>query len=276
MTDTTPETNDTPTSAPTPAPVKSGGRGALALAFVAGLAAPSLLAVGFVAGAAWSGGDVAIDTPKPAPSASATTEPSPAPTTDPSTPPAASEPSAGAAADFPLPVGVDTASAPYVTGDPSAPVSVAIVEDYTCPFCAMFHKDYMPLLLEAAGEGAIQVKQYVVSFFGPGAVDAANAAACAADQGMFAQYSDLLYAGQKPEHAGMSEKELNALAKKAGVGDLDTFASCVKDKTYAEYAQAVTDAAGAAGVPGTPTVFVDGVMMDPTAITPEWIAGLSK
>ena len=73
----------------------------------------------------------------------------------------------------------------------------------------------------------------------------------------------LLYANQTPENgAGLPDSELVTLGQQAGAGT--GFAGCVADGRYTNWTASVTDAASRAEVTGTPTVLVDGRMIDNT------------
>jgi protein-disulfide isomerase len=93
---------------------------------------------------------------------------------------------------------------------------------------------------------------------GPESVLAAEAAECAADQGQFFPYHDLLFQNQGPENAGFVTGE--RLTEFAGQLRLDTnqFTECLTSHKYQELVAQGTGEARALGVRGTPTVFVNG------------------
>lgn len=255
----------TPEEAPrpeTPQP-RQGNAKTLLLAFGAGLAIPSVFLLGFLSGAAWGGGNNDSSAAQPTP---------PAPTA-PVTPPAPTAPAAPdlkeptpvpGTEDVAAPKGTNGPGTPYVFGNPSAP-TVSIVEDFTCPFCALFEQQQGPGLTQAANDGKIQVKYYTVAFFGEGAKKIAEAAACAADQGAYQSYSVLLYEAQKPDHEGLSTEKLVELASdtRSAIGDVPAFEQCVKAGTYAGYVDSMTKAAEAATIPGTPSIFINGEFIAP-------------
>jgi protein-disulfide isomerase len=93
---------------------------------------------------------------------------------------------------------------------------------------------------------------------------AAAASGCAADAGVFVPFVRLLYYNQPPENgSGLPEDRLIALGRQAGAGQ--RFADCVNADTYAPWAAAVTEAASRSGVTATPTVRVNGRLIDNTA-----------
>ncbi|GAA2565228.1 DsbA family protein [Pseudonocardia hydrocarbonoxydans] len=83
------------------------------------------------------------------------------------------------------------------------------------------------------------------------------ASGCAAEEGVFPQYLELLFANQPPEGGdGLPEETLVALGEQAGAGP--GFATCVAEDRYAAWTAGLTDEASRAGVTATPTVLADG------------------
>jgi len=240
----------------------------MAIAFGMGLALPAMFLGGFFAGAAYNG-DSNSAGPAPTPTVAPTVAP---PTPDPTTPPLdVQEPQPVDDPSVPLPAGVTSAGGPITVGDPNAPVTISIVEDYTCPFCASFHALTKDTVAKAVDEGRVKVQNYVVGFFGEGAFVGGNAALCAADQGAYVPMTDLLYAAQPENHDPLSTKQVLKLAADpaSGITDQAVFEACFTADTYRAYIDSVTAAAGVAGIPGTPTVFINGEVMDPNTFNPE-------
>ena len=65
---------------------------------------------------------------------------------------------------------------------------------------------------------------------------------------------------------GLPDSELVALGQQAGAAA--DFAGCVADGRYADWTSSVTDAASRGGVTGTPTVLINGQLIDNTDVTP--------
>lgn len=158
-------------------------------------------------------------------------------------------------------------------GDPAAPVTVDVYEDYLCPACAQFERIYADEITTALNEGRAKVAYHHIAILDdrsspPGySTRAANAALCAADAGIFPAYHARLYADQPSEgSAGRTVQELTALGTELGAtGD---FAGCVARQ---ENSQAIADATNAAAADpavapggrfGTPTVLVQGRKID--------------
>jgi protein-disulfide isomerase len=137
-----------------------------------------------------------------------------------------------------------------------------IYEDFQCPICGQFEKlqgDYIESLITAK---KATVVYHTLSFLGPESVNAANAAACSADQGKFLQYHRALYANQPQENSGAwSTDVLGVLGQAAGIMS-KKFTSCVNDMAYQGWVNNVAAAGAKANVNSTPTVFINGKEID--------------
>jgi protein-disulfide isomerase len=92
---------------------------------------------------------------------------------------------------------------------------------------------------------------------GAESVRAAEASECAADQGQFARYHDLLFENQGAEDAGFpAEERLLGFAVELGL-EPELFASCLASNRHLDKVARSTEQAIAIGVRGTPTVFVN-------------------
>jgi protein-disulfide isomerase len=142
----------------------------------------------------------------------------------------------------------------HVLGDPAAPVTVLEYGDYECPYCAAA----APVLrrLVAEGEGVVRLvfRNYPLPDVHPYALTAALAAEGAAEQGAFWPMHELLFARQDR----LTDADLRAHAAELGLdGDrlVGEAAQRFGDKVEADFAAGVADR-----VPGTPTLFVNGVL----------------
>ena len=85
---------------------------------------------------------------------------------------------------------------------------------------------------------------------------------CAIDAGKVKEYHNTVFANQpEQEGTGFTDEQLLAFADEAGItGDaLDTFTSCVADRTYLGWAANSTEAFYSSNVQGTPFALLDGV-----------------
>ncbi len=96
------------------------------------------------------------------------------------------------------------------------------------------------------------------AFLGQESVWAAQAAECAADQGNFWPYHDLLFSRQAGENQGAFTKDkLLAMAQELEL-DMMLFEPCLKNDTTLDRVRGDTQQGQQAGVRGTPTFFVNG------------------
>lgn len=106
--------------------------------------------------------------------------------------------------------------------------------------------------------GKVRWGYFSMAFLGPESQWAAEASECAADQGRFWDYHDLLYTRQKGENQGTFSKEnLKGFAGELGL-DVEAFAACLDSGKYAPQVQADTAFARSLGISGTPAFLVNG------------------
>jgi protein-disulfide isomerase len=174
-----------------------------------------------------------------------------------------------AAASYP----VSTDGVVVVTGQPDAPVTIDIYEDYLCPFCERFESRSGDDLTAALNQGKAKVNYHALNILDqrsnpPGySTLAANAALCAVPAGIWPAYHQRLYAEQPAEgSAGLTAEQLTKIGTDLGAGP--DFGTCVAANANASAISAASDAASANpalqtdGQFGTPTVAVDGKKID--------------
>lgn len=150
----------------------------------------------------------------------------------------------------------------FNTEDKTLPV-VDVYEDFQCPICQQFEALNGKYITSLITEKKAAVKFHVLSFIGEESVRAANAAACANDEGKFVDLHLGLYANQPgSENSGAwTNDRLIAIAKAQGISG-STFENCVKDLKYQGWVSKVAEAGSKSGVNSTPTVFVNGKEID--------------
>lgn len=144
-------------------------------------------------------------------------------------------------------------------GEPS---HVVVYADFNCVHCADFEKSNADVLNQWLTAGEATVEYRIVDFLStPGnqnySARAANAAYCVAEQAPESYnpfVTSLFSAYEERRGQGLSDDELVQRASDMGLD----IGSCVKDDTYRPAVAYTTAKAKAAGVGGTPTVFVDG------------------
>jgi protein-disulfide isomerase len=157
------------------------------------------------------------------------------------------------------------------------PVTIDIYEDFMCPICHEFEDSAGPTITKLVDAKKVTVRYHPISILDRASngteysTRSAGAAAAAAAGGKFYEYHEVLFANQPEENSdGLDNAKLIELGKSVGLTS-QAFADAVTNGTYQGWATDVTDKASAAGVTGTPTIKVNGkVLEDRTA------AGLEK
>ena len=151
-------------------------------------------------------------------------------------------------------------------GEPNAPVTIDVFEDFQCPACKSFTETIEPLVIEnlvANGQARYVFHNYPF-LDGDGAGSSgesdqsANASMCANEQDKFWEMHSALYANWNGENqGGFNNRRLQAIAESVGL-DMDSFNSCFNSNKYEAEIQADFELGRDMGVSGTPTVFVNG------------------
>lgn len=144
-------------------------------------------------------------------------------------------------------------------GSKTAPVTLEAFEDFQCPACDMFSTQTEPQLIkDYIADGKLRLVYKDMAFIGPESVDAAVAARCAGDQGLFWPFHDYVFANQKGENKGyVSADFLRSIATKVGA-DVNAFNACVGTQAPRDAVAAETKEGSDRGVVSTPTLFLNG------------------
>jgi protein-disulfide isomerase len=150
-------------------------------------------------------------------------------------------------------------------GAADAPSTLTIYEDFRCPACDAFEKSFRSTVHSLEDSGQMRTEYHLVLLIdgnlgGSGSLNAANAAACAQDQGKFRAFHDTLYSNQ-PDEQNDKFADKNTLLTLAGkVPGLKTpaFTACVNNGTHNAWVKKSNDAFGSSGFNSTPTVLLNG------------------
>lgn len=173
-----------------------------------------------------------------------------------------------AAQDAAGPSGLST-NGGLVLGEDDAPVTVTTYVDFMCPACKAFETENGALLDELRGKGEIKVEYVPVAIldrFSQGtrySTRSAGAAYCVvgSDPDLVPDFVSNLYDNQPEENStGLDTDQLVTIAQALGVSEEGV--RCITDGTFDGYAAAVTEKASQEGLQGTPTVEVDGTVLD--------------
>lgn len=164
----------------------------------------------------------------------------------------------GAPPDSSLPTELVSAN---TAGPADAKVVIQEFSDFQCPHCKTFAESTAGRIREdyvVPGLARFEFKYYPLPSFEPGATWAANAAACAGDQGKFWEMHDFLFQEQGTQGPNtFTQNRLRSMAEQLGL-DTSQFDTCLSRE---EHRQEILDSSTLGrqlGVTGTPTVFVNG------------------
>jgi protein-disulfide isomerase len=154
----------------------------------------------------------------------------------------------------------DLVAGAHQKGDADAPVTVLEFGDFQCPFCRQFREGTLAAIEADYLEGGqVRIAYHHKAFLGSESLLAAEASECAADQGAFFAYHDLLYANQGAENQGhLTTDLLRTFAQDLGL-DGAVFATCLLDREHQATVQAANARADSVGARSTPTVLINGV-----------------
>lgn len=164
-----------------------------------------------------------------------------------------------------------TADGALTFGNPDAPVTVSVTEDFQCPACRQFETTTGPVLTELTNNGQINVENHPIAFLDrvsstKYSTRAANAAACVAqiDQDRWPAWKTAMFDNQPEEGgSGLTDDQIIALATDVGITSPD-LQSCITEQRYVEWVAAATDMNT---IPGAPYVTVNGAPV--TDISPD-------
>lgn len=149
-------------------------------------------------------------------------------------------------------------------GDPDAPHSVIVYEDFLCPFCGELEGATREDFERLAEEGDLLVEYRPfnllerISDYSPRAVNAFAVVLEESGPEVAKRYHDLLFDNQPSESGPFPDnQDLLDLAVEAGADEADV-SEGILEVTMRDWVDAATAAAVEAGVQGTPTVILDG------------------
>lgn len=143
-----------------------------------------------------------------------------------------------------------------VKGPAEAPITIVEFSDYQCPFCARSEGLVAQVLQAYPTQARFVYKHFPLTANHPQALPAALAAVAAQKQGKFWQMHDLLFANQR----NLSTEQIEGYARQLGL-DMTRFTADMQSDAAKEQVEADRRLARRAGVRGTPTVFVNGRLL---------------
>lgn len=162
------------------------------------------------------------------------------------------------------------------------PVPVVLYEDFLCPGCGALEQTAGEFLDASVASGEIEIEYRPFAFLTEQSTNeysqrAWNAAACVIDQGgakAFKAFHDVLFANQPREGtAGPDDDQLIAFAEEVGVTGIE---KCVDDRTFTPWVEAALKQGMSDGVGTTPTLLVDGKVVEGAGRTVPTVDDIKK
>ena len=150
------------------------------------------------------------------------------------------------------PLRVEVAATGPSVGPANAPVTIVEFTDFECPFCSRVVPSLDQVRAKYGDKVRLVFRQFPLSFH-PHAQKAAEASLCAHEQGKFRELHDAMFQNQK-------QLEVSTLkTKAAGLGmNAEKFNTCLDSGKFASQVEADMLEGQAAGVSGTPAMFING------------------
>src|SRR5437867_4731375 len=141
-------------------------------------------------------------------------------------------------------------------GSPKASVVILEFSDFQCPYCQAVEPTLKKLLAKYEGRVSLAYRDLPLREIHPQAELAAEASRCAAEQGKFWEYHDLLFQNQnKLNREGLVEQARNLKL------DDKQFDSCLSSDKYKAQIEQDRQLGLKAGLTGTPGFFINGNTM---------------
>ena len=159
-----------------------------------------------------------------------------------------------------LPIKISADNDPII-GNPDAKISIIEFSDFQCPFCARFHIQTLPLIIEEYiedGKVKLVFRDFPIQNIHPNALPASVAAECANEQGKFKEMHDILFENQNQWNKQETADAISLFNQYATEMNLDQeiFDSCLSNGKYIEEIKNDLEDGRDYGISGTPGFFI--------------------
>jgi protein-disulfide isomerase len=152
-------------------------------------------------------------------------------------------------------VDVSAEGAPF-KGPADAPITIVEFSDFQCSYCKRVVNVLEQVLERYPDQVKLAFRDFPIANIHPHAEKAAEAAHCAAEQGKFWEFHDLLFEKQDT----IPTTNFAEHAKALGL-EVTTFQTCIDGRKYQEKVERNYAAGVKAGVSGTPAFFINGRLL---------------
>ncbi|MBI3290957.1 DsbA family protein [Candidatus Falkowbacteria bacterium] len=146
----------------------------------------------------------------------------------------------------------EVTSADHIRGNANAKITMIEYSDFQCPFCQR-HAPTLSQLLDQYGDDIRLVyRHFPLTSIHPQAQKSAEASECAAEQGKFWEYHDILFANQ----SALDNASLKSYAGQLRLNQ-SQFDNCLDSGKYASEVNQQAQDAVSSGITGTPGTWVN-------------------
>ncbi|HEY44937.1 MAG TPA: thioredoxin domain-containing protein [Anaerolineae bacterium] len=149
----------------------------------------------------------------------------------------------------------------FAMGNPQAPVVIEEFSDFLCSYCGNFHRNTLGQIVDhyvATGQVYLVFNVFRLR---QESFPSAHASMCAAEQGQFWQYADILYANQASLSSVRNiDRLLETLAESVNL-DMDLFQTCMRENRYLDQIQQTYLAGTNLGIDRTPSFLINGKLI---------------
>lgn len=125
----------------------------------------------------------------------------------------------------------------HIRGPFNAKITILEYSDLECPYCKIFHNSMEQITREYPNDVRWVFRHAPIPQLHPNAPALANVAECAAEQGKFWEFADVVFA-EPPTSGGKILADLEKYALAAGISDIAGLQTCVVANTFTEKVQA--------------------------------------
>lgn len=146
---------------------------------------------------------------------------------------------------------------PLAMGEVDAPVVIIEYADFTCKYCGVFAETTLPALIEEYVEpGHVRIEWRDTPILSEDSITTAIAGRAAAQQDLFWEFYEVMYAHTYSESGDYSRAALLSLAERIDGLDIDAFTTALDDPTLATAVHTEGSESRSLGVSSTPTFVV--------------------
>jgi protein-disulfide isomerase len=156
-------------------------------------------------------------------------------------------------------------------GPDDAPVTIIEFSDYQCPYCGRTEPVVQQILERYPTEVRLVFRHFPLERIHPQASGAAEAAACANEQGRFWDFHRKLFTPGAKFDAESLQQHASDLDL-----DLEAFQTCVEERRFQADIQTDITEGRQAGITGTPGFFVNGILIKGARPLDDFVAIIEK